>query len=171
MVKQKRKGSSKTLRHFYLNDELHKTLNVLRPDDMLVAWNYPQYKRVAYVLSDARQHMQRAYGVNQVSLMMNRTNLTILRYIYAGKIQAPQKSYLLEDPSREGKYFFSEDDIYKLHDYLLTVNIGRPRADGQKRATNVPSRRELEALIKNDTVLYVKTTDGEFTPVWKQPDW
>ena len=64
MVKQKRKRSSKTLRHFYLNDELHKTLNVFRSEDMLIAWNYPQHKRVAYVLSDCRRNMQRAYIVD-----------------------------------------------------------------------------------------------------------
>jgi hypothetical protein len=171
MVKPKRKRSSKTLRHFYLNDELHKTLNVFRSEDMLIAWNYPQHKRVAYALSDSRRNMQRAYGVSQVAMMFGRERLSILRYIYEGKINAPQKSYLIEDSTREGRYYFSENDIYQIHDYLLTVNRGRPRADGERRSTDAPSRRELEALIKNDTVLYVKSSDGEFIPVWKQPDW
>jgi len=29
----------------------------------------------------------------------------------------------------------------------------------------------LEAMLRNDTILYVKNDNGEFTPVWKQPDW
>ncbi|NBR22908.1 MAG: hypothetical protein EBU08_03810 [Micrococcales bacterium] len=171
MVKSKRRKSSKTLRYFFLNDELHKTLNVFRPDDMLVAWNYPQRKRVAYVLSDCKLHMQRAYGVNEVAEMFGRRRNSIFRYIYNGNIPAPQKNYPLHESTKEGKYFFGEKDIFALHDYLMTVNLGRPRADGERRATNAPSRRELEAMLRNDTMLYVKTSDGEYAPVWKQPDW
>lgn len=171
MVKQKRKKSVKTLRYFYLNGELHRTINVFRSDDMLVAWNYPQHKRVAYVLSDCRLHMQRAYAVNEVASMFNRNPLSILRYIRHGNIPRPQKSYVFDDPSREGKYLFSQDDILNLHDFLLNVNVGRPRFDGERRPTDAPSRRELEAMLRNDSILYIKTSDGEFAPVWKQPDW
>jgi hypothetical protein len=171
MVKQKRRGSSKTLRYFFLNDELHRTLNVLRPDDMLIAWNYPQHKRVAYVLSDCKLHMQRAYGVNEVAEMFGRRRASIFRYIYDGNIPAPAKNYSLTGSTKEGKYFFNEKDIFGLHDYLMTVSVGRPRNDGERRATNAPSRRELEALLRNDTMLYIKTSAGEFAPVWKQPDW
>ena len=139
---------------------------------MLIAWNYPQHKRVAYVLSDSKRHMQRAYGVNEVAEMFGRRRASIFRYIYDGNIPPPTKSYPLhEDAVREGKYFFNEKDIYGLHDYLMTVNVGRPRNDGERRATNAPSRRELEAMLRNDTMLYVKTSAGEFAPVWKQPDW
>lgn len=171
MVKPKRRKSSKTLRYFFLNDELHKTLNVYRPDDMLVAWNYPQRKRVAYVLSDCKLHMQRAYGINDVAKIFNRQRKSIFRYIYNGNIPAPAKSYPLHESTKEGKYFFSERDIFGLHDYLLTVSRGRPRKDGQRVATDAPSRRELEAMLRNENILYVKTSDGEFSPVWKQPDW
>jgi len=171
MAKSKRKRTTKTLRYFYLNEELHKTLLVKRPDDLIIAWNYQQDKRVAYVLSDCRQRMQRAYSAIEVSRIIGRDRLTILKYIYAGHIAAPQKAQVIGGSEREGRYFFSEQDIYRLHDYLLTVSIGRPRKDGERRATNAPSRRELEAILKNNTVLYVKGNDGEFTPIWKQPDW
>jgi hypothetical protein len=172
MVKSKRRKSSKTLRYFFLNEELHKTISVLRSHDMLVAWNYPQRKRVAYVLSDCKLHMQRAYGVTDVAKIFGRKRMSIFKYIYDGNIPAPTKSYpLKEEPLREGKYFFNEKDIYNLHDYLMTVSIGRPRNDGAITVTHAPSRRELEAILRNDTMLYIKTSDGEFSPVWKQPEW
>ena len=171
MAKSKRRRSSKTLRHFYLNDELHKTLKVNRSEDLIFAWNYPQGKRVAYVLSDTRVHMQRAYSVKQVSEIFDRDHLSIRRYITRRNINPPQHTYKIDDPSVVGKYMFSKKDIYALHDFLLTVNRGRPRNDGILNRTNAPSRRELEAILNNDTVLYVKGADGEFTPVWKQPEW
>lgn len=171
MATSKGKKSSKTLRHFYLNDELHKTLSIKRPDDLIIAWNYNKVMRVAYVLSDCRLHMQRAYSCADVGNLFGRDRKSILRYIYDGNIPAPQKADVIGGSEREGRYFFSEKNIYGLHDYLLTVNLGRPRRDGERRAVNAPSRRELEAMLKNNTMLYVKSADGEFTPIWKQQDW
>ena len=171
MVKQKRKRTPKTLKHFYLNDDLHRTLKVNRSEDILIAWNYPQGKRVAYVLSDSRLHMQRAYSVKEVGEIFDRDYLSILRYINNKNINPPQKTYVIEDPTRLGRYYFSKDDIYSLHDYLLTVNRGRPRFDGVMNKTDAPSRRELDAILNNDTVLYVKGADGQFIPMWKQPEW
>lgn len=171
MAGSKRKRSSKTLRNFYLNGDLHRTLLVNRPEDILIAWNFTKGERVAYVLSDARQHMQRAYSVAEVAKIFDRDKKSIFRYIYNGNIEAPQKAYVIDNPEKKSKYYFSESDIYKLYDFLMTVNVGRPRLDGLRTPTKSPSKRELEALLRNDTILYVKTDDGEFTPVWKQPDW
>ena len=103
--------------------------------------------------------------------MFDRQKKSIFRYIYDGNIAAPQKSYVVGDTSGRGKYFFSEEDIFKLHDFLMTVNRGRPRKDGLSTGTNAPTRRELEAMMRNDTVLYIKNSNGEFEPVWKQPEW
>jgi len=35
----------------------------------------------------------------------------------------------------------------------------------------MPSRAELEAMMKQENILYVKNSDGEFVPVWKAPEW
>ncbi len=103
--------------------------------------------------------------------MFDRQKKSIFKYIYDGNIPAPQKTYVIDNPEKETRYFFSEEDIYRLHDYLITVSRGRPRNDGLVAQTKAPTRRELEAMLRNDTILYVKNDNGEFTPVWKQPDW
>jgi hypothetical protein len=54
---------------------------------------------------------------------------------------------------------------------MLTVHRGRPRKDGTVTNSNLMSRAELEALMKEDKILYTKDKSGEFVPVWKQPDW
>jgi hypothetical protein len=53
----------------------------------------------------------------------------------------------------------------------LTVHIGRPRKDGRVTPGRMPSKAELRALMRHDTMTYVKNADGEFTPVWKEVDW
>ena len=173
MVKNKRTKSGVGARwtYFYLNEKLHKTISVNRSDNLLVAWDYKEGKRVAYVLSDAYRHRQRAYTTTQVAQMLDRHYDTIIRHIDAGSIPYPQHAYSLNGKRRIIRYLFSENDIRQIHDFLKTVHIGRPRHDEKITNSNMISNAELEALLRNSTVLYTKTGDGEFVPVWKQPEW
>jgi hypothetical protein len=171
MANKKRGKTAKTLRYFFLNGDLHKTLIVNRPEDLLIAWNYPKGERVAYILSDSRSRMQRAYSFKDVAKIFGRYPDSIKRYVNSGSIRPPQRTYTIGQPEKKGRYFFSEDDIRGLHDYIITVSLGRPRFDGMKNPTNAPSRKELEAILRNDTILYVKGDNGDFLPVWKQPEW
>ena len=173
MVTQKGKGSSKGKRwtFFYLNEELHKTLRTDRTNNLLVAWNFKQEKRVAYVLADAYRRRQRAYSTGQVAKLMNREVFTIKSHMRKGNIRIPQAAYSLDGGMHRPKYFFSENDIREVHEFFRTLHRGRPRKDGLITTDRVVSKAELEALLRNETVLYTKTDDGEFVPVWKQPEW
>ena len=165
------KSKKRKFKYFYINAELHKILRVNRAEDMVFAWNYPQGKRVAYVWSDVQKNMQHAYRVPQVGQMLNRHPNIIKNYIKSGNIKPVQKTYSIDDRRASGVYYFSEDNIKELHSYLMTVHRGRPRLDGEIVSSNLPTKAELEAMIKQETILYVKTKDGDFSPVWKQPDW
>lgn len=172
MAKQKRKTKRTKLRYFFLNGELHKSLRISRGEDLIIAWNYPQKKKCSYVWSVTQKNMGRAFTIIQAANILQRKRLVIHRYIAEGKIKRPAIAYpLSENPERPGKYLLSEDDMRDLHSFLLTVHRGRPRADGQINPGNLISRAELEAIMREDRVLYAKTEDGEFMPVWKQPDW
>ena len=69
------------------------------------------------------------------------------------------------------KYFLSEDDVMDVRDFLSTLHRGRPRKDGLVTSKDVPTKQELRAKIKNETILYQQTEDGDYIPVWKQPEW
>jgi hypothetical protein len=88
-----------------------------------------------------------------------------------GSIKTIQKTYSIDERKRPGDYFFSEDDIKALHNHLMNTHRGRPRSDGKITPSNLPTKVELEAMLSQEVILYVKTKDGEFSPVWKQPDW
>lgn len=128
-------------------------------------------KRVAYNLSDVRKNKQHAYTISYVSKMLNRHIDTIKRHLKAGDFSVPQRSYSLDDHSKLGRYYFSEEDIRNIREFFKTVHIGRPRKDGMVNSTTIPSKAELEALLRNEKILYVKNDDGTFAPVWKQPEW
>ena len=158
-------------RNFYLNGDLHRVLTVSKAADLLYAWNYPQRKRMTYIYSDVKKHAQRAFDTSEVCIMMDRHYKRIYEYIEKGHIKAPQKMYTLDGRFAESKYQWSEDDVLALHDYMVTVHRGRPRKDGFVRTWNLPSRAELKAMMRNKETLYVKGSDGEFAPIWKEVDW
>jgi hypothetical protein len=171
MVRKNRKRSERRILYFYLNDALHRALQTNRTDDTIVAWNFLENKRVAYNYSDVQKNKQHAYSISEVGKLINRHVDTIKRHLRSGDIPKPQQAYALDNKEKLGRYFFSENNIRQIREFFKTVHIGRPRKDGNVTASNIPSKAELEALLKNETVLYAKNNDGTFVPVWKQPEW
>ena len=171
MAKQKRARNKRRILYFYLNDCLHRTLQVNRADDTIIAFNFVEGKRVAYNYTDVQRNRKHAYSISEVAKLVNRHIDTIKRHLRSGDIKKPQQAYALDDKNKLGRYYFTDEDIKKVREFLKTIHIGRPRNDGQITASNIPSNAELEALLRNETVLYAKNKDGEFVPVWKAPEW
>lgn len=167
----RKRSGGKPLRYFFINQDLHKVLRVVRPQDFMEAWNFREGKRTGYIWSDVRKRMENAFTMQQVGQMVGRTRVQIENYILEGKIKTPQRIYTLDERKKPGKYLFSETDVLALHDYLLTVHIGRPRKDGKITPGKMPTRAELRAMLKHNIITYVKTDDNEFKPIWKEIDW
>jgi asparagine N-glycosylation enzyme membrane subunit Stt3 len=171
MVKQNRKKPRGRLLYFYLNDALHRSLKVNRSEDTIIAFNFVEGKRVAYNYSDVQKNKKHAYSISEVAKLINRHSDTIKRHIRSGDLTKPQQAYAIEDKTKLSRYYFTDADIRNMREFFKTVHIGRPRKDGEITASNIPSKVELEALLRNETVLYVKGDSGDFVPVWKQPEW
>lgn len=168
----KKRGISATrIRYFYLNGKLHKVLRRSRAEDLLVAWDYQDGKRVAYSLADVNKNKQHAYPMSQVVKIIGKHEDTIKLQMYKGNLKYPQQAYSLNGNKTPGKYFWSEDDIRDMHNFFKTVHRGRPRKDGRITPGDMPSRAEVEATMRQDNILYVKNDDGTFVPVWKAPEW
>ena len=171
MVRKHRKQPKQKILYFYLNDALHKALQVNRSDDTIIAWNFVDDKRVAYNYSDVQRNKRHAYSISEVGKLMNRHVDTIKRHLRSGEINKPQQAHAIDDKTRLGRYYFSEDDIRQIREFFKTVHIGRPRSDGTVTASNIPSKVELDAMLRNEKVLYAKSDDGTYVPVWRQPEW
>jgi len=173
MVSKNRRKSGKIEKwsYFYLNNALHKVLKRNRAEDLIIAWDYQQGKRVSYIMTDVLRNKKRAYSVPQAAKMFNRHPDTIKRHMRSKEIPYPQYAYTLDENKRITKYLFSENEIRDMHDFFKNVHRGRPRIDGDVTSSNIPSPAELEALMRNEKILYTKNEDGEFVVVWKQPEW
>lgn len=163
--------AKKRSRLFYLHGDLHRILIINRPSDLVTCWNYTKNETVGYNWSDVRKRMDKAFTTQQVADMIGRHRVVIEGYIIKGLIRAPQRTYTLNEERKPGKYMWCERDVYDLHDYLLTVHIGRPRKDGRVTPAAMPTKAELRAMMQHDTVMYMKSKSGEFVPVWREIEW
>lgn len=171
MAKQSRNQTKRRILYFYLNDALHRALQVNRSEDVIIAFNFVEGKRVAYNYTDVQKNKKHAYSISEAAKLINRHVDTVKRHLRAGDIKRPQQAYALDNKNRLGRYYFNDVDIREMREFFKTVHIGRPRNDGQITASNIPSKAELEAMLRNETVLYAKNKEGEFIPVWKAPEW
>lgn len=155
----KRDGKSKILRYFFLNDKIHKVLKASRSKDEMIAWCYPDKKRVMYSYSQVKKNMETAYTVVEVASMLNKHRVTIQEYILNEKVATPQKIYPIGQPDSENwsQYMFNQKNILDIHQHILDSGHSK----------EIPSKAEVQALLKNNLVLYTKTEDGKFVPVWK----
>jgi len=155
----KRNGKSKSLRYFFLNDKIHKVLKSSRSKDEMIAWCYPDKKRVMYSYSQVKKNMETAYTVVEVASMLNKHRVTIQEYILNEKVATPQKIYPIGQPDSENwsQYMFNQKNILDIHQHILDSGHSK----------EIPSKAEIQALLKNNLVLYTKTEDGKFVPVWK----
>jgi hypothetical protein len=158
MARENRQRLRKKFVYFFLNGKVHKVLRLSRAKDEVVAWSYLDNKRVMYSYAQVDKHMERAYGIVEVSKILGRHRVTIEEYILQGKVKQPQKVYPISNPdSSWSKYMFSESDILDIHQFI--IDAGHIR--------DLPSRSELQAILKHNLILYTKTDDGKFVPVWK----
>lgn len=170
MDSKARRSSASRLRYFYLNSKLHKVLRRSRAEDLIIAWDYELGKRVAYNFTDVNKNKQHAYSMKEVVKIIGKHEDTINMHLNRGNLHWPQRAYSLNGNKTPGRYYWSQDDIRAMHDFFKTVHRGRPRIDGSITPGNMPSRAEIESIMKQENILYIK--DGEeFVPVWKQPEW
>jgi hypothetical protein len=158
MARKQRVGTSKKFLYFFINNKIHKVLKRSRARDELIAWCYPDKKRVLYSYSQVEKGMENAYSIQEASKFLNRHKVTIENYILDGKIKQPQIVYPIGNPdSTWNKYMLSESDILDIHQFILDAGYLR----------DLPSKAELVALLKHNMILYTKSSEGKFIPVWK----
>lgn len=162
---EKRRKPRKPLNYFFLNGLLHKKLHINRGADIITAWCYPEHRRVAYTYSDTLRRMGKAFTLAESAKMLNSGRLRLERAILRGDVSEPQSTYGLNENKKKYKYMLSEENIMELHAYFSTVHVGRPRKDGKITTSNLPTARELRALIRHNQIMYVKQGD-KFVPTW-----
>lgn len=157
-------------RYFYLNGDLHEHLGVERKLNLLYARRVRDSERVTYLLSDVRKNSQRAFYPPQAAELLGITKRSLKRFILEGLIKKPDSNG--EEKWQARRYLYSEDDVLAVFDMMSQMHHGPPRKDGRVTPwKGLPSRAELIAKMRGEEILYYKDEDGNFRPVWKEPEW
>lgn len=169
----KGKKSAYNRKIFYLDNKLYKRLEIRRHENLVLCWDFEEHKSVAFVWSDCRRRMKRAYTVREAAALCNRAMRVLHAAISDGKITRPPKTYSIHGhEGYPGVHYFSDKHIMEYRDYLAfeTNQHGWQRKDGLAKRPRkpVPSRTELLAKLKDGTIVYAKTSDGTFIPVWDE---
>ncbi len=158
--------------YFFLNGKLHRKLHTNRGRDRLVAWSYPDGIIKQYSLTDSLGLYERAFDTAEVCTFINRKRLAVEKAIIEGHIEMPQFTYGIDENRKKYAYKWREEDILKAHEFFASRGRGRPRKDGLVKNTNdLPTPRELRAMIHGEEVLYVKDEDGQFVPTFRARNW
>lgn len=150
---------------FFINKKLHRRVKIDRGSSIVIAYDYDAGELKKYTYSDFKKFRQRAFLISQAANILWRHGNAIRYAIYDKEI--PSEVPRVFRKNGVGIYYLSEDHIFELRDYFASKHRGRPRKDGIKIAKNVPSREELEIFFGYKQLLYTRTKDGEFVPVWR----
>lgn len=151
---------------FFFHGDLHKRIHINRPNDTIECYSYGKEQFIKYSFVDVKKNHDKAWTTKEVAQMVNRHPIVLHRAIDAGNIRRPATGYSLTGATKPDAFYWSEQDVMELHDFLLTVHKGRPRKDGRVTPQSMPNARELRAMLRQNLIHYVKTDSGEFVPTW-----
>jgi hypothetical protein len=157
---------------FFINDELVRLLHSNRAANICGLYNFNQDKEQSMLLTDFKKHRKRAYSISNTLKIFKRSRMQLERWIKKGIVPPPTGTVKGGARKFQKLSYYSEDDLFAIRDSLAKIHRGRPRKDLRTTAgKDVPSEKDLRSILGDAIMLYTKTEDGRFIPVWAEETW
>jgi len=157
---------------FFLNNDLVRLVYYNRPNNICEIYNFNQDKMQTMIYSDFKKHRKRAFSTKNTTKIFKRSRMQLERWIKNGLIKPPTGAVSGGKRVFQKLSYYSEDDLFTIRKILATMHVGRPRKDGRiTPSKDIPTERELRSLIGDAIMLYTKTEDGRFVPIWAEETW
>ena len=151
---------------FFLNKKLHKKLKVIKSEDLLVAFCYPDERQVHYLHSATVREHQQAFSMSQVAKLVRRPLKEVHAFLRNKLIDRPSGFEYQIASKRPMNIYWSEDEVYELRDKLY--DLAPKNKDGfPDKGFKLASKAEILEEINGDVSYYVRGPNGEFTKVWR----
>ena len=157
------KGNQKI---WFLNGDLVRLHHSSRSTGMVTVYNVTKDRLETCLRNDFRKNRQKAYTVAETARLVNRHRKYLPTLIKRGMIPAPIGC------SKDGKTgwqirsYYSEEHVREIRAILASIHIGQPRKDGLITNNQTPTSQELTHRMGDGILVYTKTEDGRFIPVW-----
>lgn len=157
---------------FFLDSHLVRLIHFNRPNNVCEIYNFNLDKYQSMLYSDFKKHRKRAFTVKNTLRIFNRSRMQLERWIKDGIIPPPTGAVPGGIRRWQKMSYYSEQDILTIRSALATIHKGRPRKDGRiTPSRDIPTEKELRSLMGEGIMLYTKTEDGRFIPVWQEETW
>jgi hypothetical protein len=151
---------------FFLNKKLHKRLKIVRSENTVVAFCYPDEENKHYFYSNVVREYQKAYTLTETSKMLGRPAIEIQKFLKNKLIDRPSGMEYQISSRRPIRLMWSQDDILDLRDRIY--ELFPKQKDGFARSNlKIASQAELLEEMQHGNSYHVLNSDGERVKVWR----
>jgi hypothetical protein len=153
---------------WFLNGDLVRVYHMNNSNGIMSVYNIIKDQIESCLVSDFKKNRERAYTVGQAASLVNRHKKYMPALMLKGVIPFPRGSQKGGERGWQVRSYYSESQVREIRDILASYHHGRPRKD--KLITNdvTPTKQELTRRMGDGILVYTKTEDGRFVPVWNE---
>ena len=159
------KGNQKV---WFLNGDLVRLHHSSRSTGLTTVYNITKDRLETCLRSDFIRNRQRAYTVAETAKLVNRHRKYFPSLIKRGVIPPPLGSQIDGTRGWQIRAYYSELQVKEIRDILASIHIGRPRKDNLITNNMTPTSQELTRRTGDGILVYTKTEDGRFIPIWTE---
>ena len=153
---------------WFLNGDLVRLYHSSRSTGMVTVFNITKDRLETCLRSDFRRNRQKAYTVAQTARLVNRHRKYFPTLIKKGTIPPPMGAQVDGTRGWQIRAYYSESQVREIRDILASIHIGQPRKDKLVTNNMTPTSQELTRKMGDGILVYTKTEDGRFIPVWEE---
>ena len=151
---------------WFLNGDLVRLHHSSRSTGMVTVYNITKDRLETCFRIDFRKNREKAYTVAETARLVNRHRKYFPSLIKRGVIPPPTGSKVNGERGWQIRAYYSESQVKDIRDILASIHMGRPRKDNLITNNMTPTSQELTRRTGNGILVYTKTEDGRFIPVW-----
>ena len=153
---------------WFLNGDLIRVEHTSRAAGIVTLYNLTQDRRETTTTVEFKKKRKRAFTVKETAQLLNCHRKHIPRLVKKGIIPDP----IGELPNGERAFhylsYYSEDVIMEARRAMSQIHHGAARKDGLITNNKTPTEQELRYAMGDGILLYTKTEDGRFIPIFNE---
>jgi len=153
---------------WFLNGDLVRLHHSSRSTGMVTVYNITKDRLETCFRIDFRKNREKAYTVAETARLVNRHRKYFPSLIRRGVIPPPTGSKVNGERGWQIRAYYSESQVKDIRDILASIHMGRPRKDNLITNNMTPTSQELTRRTGDGILVYTKTEDGRFIPVWTE---
>jgi hypothetical protein len=153
---------------WFLNGDLVRLHHSSRSTGMVSVYNITKDRFETCFRTDFRKNREKAYTVADTARLVNRHRKYFPSLIKRGVIPPPMGAQLNGVRHWQVRAYYSESQLKEIRAILASIHIGQPRKDKLITNNMTPTSQELTRRTGDGILVYTKTEDGRFIPIWSE---